>query len=216
MMSKKLEMILNSAIKRANQLRHEYLTLETILLEFVTSDPQFQEILRGCGAEPQGLQKELEEFINDESNFSILDQGQISLLSEKQFVDEELRALARDSGIQYQPEISTSLQRVIQRAAIHVQSSGKKTIRGVNLLVAMFQEKESFAVYVLRKHGIERFDVVRIISHGLDQSLTESRRQGASQEAGGEGEHIHGEEGGAKGGARAIDQFATNLNDLAE
>lgn len=215
MMSKKLEMILNSAIKRANQLRHEYLTLETILLELVSSDVQVQEILRGCGAEPNGLQKELEDFINDESNFSILDQGQISLLSEKQFVDEELRELARESGIQYQPEISTSLQRVIQRAAIHVQSSGKKTIRGINLLVAMFQEKESFAVYVLRKHGIERFDVVRIISHGLDQSLTESRRQGANPEIG-EGEHVHGDESSGKGGARALDQFATNLNDLAE
>ena len=210
-MSKKLELILNSAIKRANQLRHEYLTLETILLELVSNDEQVQEILRGCGVEPDAMKKELESFINDESNFSILDPNQISLLSEKQFVDEELRALAKESGIQYQPEISTSLQRVIQRAAIHVQSSGKKTIRGVNLLVAMFQEKESFAVYVLRKQGIERFDVVRIISHGLDQSLTENRRQGAP-------EHVENEQAGGEGGkagSSAIEQFATNLNELA-
>lgn len=212
MMSKKLELVLNSAIKRANQLRHEYLTLETILLELVSTDAQVQEILRGCHVEPDTVQKELEEFINDESNFSILDQGQITLLSEKQFVDEELRQLAKESGIQYQPEISTSLQRVIQRAAIHVQSSGKKTIRGVNLLVAMFQEKESFAVYTLRKHGIERFDVVRIISHGLDQSLTETRRQGANPEI---GDADVDQQSGGKSGSTALEQFATNLNDLA-
>lgn len=214
MMSKKLELILNSAIKRANQLRHEYLTLETILLELVSSDAQVQEILRSCGVEPMVVQRELEDFIQDASNFSILDQTQISLLSQKQFVDEELRELARESGIEYQPEISTSLQRVIQRAAIHVQSSGKKTIRGVNLLVAMFQEKESFAVYVLRKNGVERFDVVRTISHGLDQSMTEDRRQGSASSEEIEGELGTGE--GLKSGTRAIDQYAINLNVLAE
>lgn len=214
MMSKKLELILNSAIKKANALKHEYLTLETILLELVSNDAQVQEILRSCGVESSTVQKELEDFINDSSNFSILDQAQISLLSEKQFVDEELRELARESGIEYQPEISTSLQRVIQRAAIHVQSSGKKTIRGVNILVAMFQEKESFAVYVLRKHGVERFDVVRTISHGLDQSLTENRRQGSASSEAADGESIDGSGGNAS--ARALDQYAVNLNLLAE
>lgn len=211
MMSKKLEIILNSSIKKANKLKHEYLTLETILLELVTNDDQVQEIIKSCGVETTQVQKELEDFINDSSNFSILDQTQITLLSEKQFVDEELRSLARDSGIEYQPEISASLQRVIQRAAIHVQSSGKKTIRGINLLVAMFQEKESFAVYVLRKHGVERFDVVRAISHGLDQSLTENRRQGEANP-----EEQDPELGGSGKNSRAIDQYALNLNEMAE
>ncbi len=210
MMSKKLELILNSAIKRANQLHHEYLTLETILLELVSSDAQVQEVLRGCQTDPVVVQKELEEFINDSSNFSILDQGQIALLSEKQFVDEELRALARESGIEYQPEISSSLQRVIQRAAIHVQSSGKKTIRGINLLVAMFQEKESFAVYVLRKHGIERFDVVRMISHGLDQAMTENKRAGSMTD------DTETESTEATSSGQSLEQFALNLNDLAQ
>ncbi len=211
MMSKKLEIILNSSIKKANKLKHEYLTLETILLELVTNDEQVQEIIRSTGVETAVVKKELEDFINDSSNFSILDQTQITLLSEKQFVDEELRSLARDSGIEYQPEISASLQRVIQRAAIHVQSSGKKTIRGINLLVAMFQEKESFAVYVLRKHGVERFDVVRAISHGLDQSLTENRRQGEANP-----EEQDPELGGSGKNSRAIDQYALNLNEMAE
>ena len=100
MMSKKLEIILNSSIKKANQLKHEYLTLETILLELVTNDEQVQEIIRSAGVETAQVKKELENFINDSSNFSILDQTQITLLSEKQFVDEELRSLARDSGIE--------------------------------------------------------------------------------------------------------------------
>ncbi|EQC47997.1 ATP-dependent Clp protease ATP-binding subunit ClpA [Bacteriovorax sp. Seq25_V] len=167
MMSKKLETIINEAIRRANGLKHEYLTLENVLLAML-GDEQVVDILTHCGAEVSEMRRDLEEFISDESNFSILSSEQIEDLSKRQFVNDELRSLAKENGIEYQPEISLALQRVIQRAAIHVQSAGKRHIKGVNLLVALFQEKESFALYTIQKQGIERFDIVRAISHGID------------------------------------------------
>ena len=171
MMSKKLEVIINSAIRKANELKHEYLTLESMLLAML-DDEQVLEVITNCDADPNEIRAELEEFLNNPQNFSILSEQEVEELSKKQFVDDDLRQLAKDSGIVYQPEISLSLQRVIQRAAIHVQSSGKRHIRGINLLVSMFQEKESFALYTLLKRGVGRFDIVKYISHGLDQPET--------------------------------------------
>ncbi|MGB0452727.1 MAG: ATP-dependent Clp protease ATP-binding subunit ClpA [Bacteriovoracaceae bacterium] len=173
MMSRKLEQIINSSIKLANVRRHEYLTLESILLSMLQEDDVVKEILKGCGADTESMTNELEQFLDDEGNFSILSEGQIHDLGEKQFVDDELRRLAGESGIRYQPEISMSLQRVIQRAALHVQSSGKREIKGTNLLVAMFQEKESFALYTIQKQGVNRLDIVKTISHNLDKPTTQ-------------------------------------------
>jgi ATP-dependent Clp protease ATP-binding subunit ClpA len=170
-MSKKLEVIINQAIRLANEFRHEYLTLESVLLSMLDDD-QVLDILQDCGADIDEVKQELHDFINDKDNFSILSEGEVKELSEQQFVDEELRKLASENGITYQPEISVGLQRVIQRAAIHVQSSGKRHIRGINILVAMFQEKESFALYTILKQGVERFDVVKHIAHGQDEPLT--------------------------------------------
>lgn len=212
MMSKKLELIINSAIKLANERRHEYLTLESILYAMM-EDEQVLEIITGCGADPQVIKEELEDFLDNTNNFSILTPEQVQDLSEKQFVDEDLRKLAADSGIVYQPEISLTLQRVIQRAAIHVQSSGKQHIRGINLLVAMFQEKESFALYLLQKSGIERFDVVKTISHGLDKAVT----QADSQEVVEHEEEDYGEGSiNTKKKNKALDKYALDLNQLAE
>ncbi len=218
MMSKKLEVIINGAIRRANALRHEYLTLEAMLLSML-DDEQVLEVIKGCDVNPEDIRKDLEDFLDDKENFSILTEGEVEELSKKQFVDEELRKLARESGITYQPEISLSLQRVIQRAAIHVQSSGKRHIRGINLLVAMFQEKESFALYTLQKRGIERFDVVKYISHGLDQPETTGPKEieeaevnelgaGAASE-----ETIEGK--GKSKKYKFLEQYAQNLNELA-
>ena len=210
MMSKKLEVIINTAIRKANELKHEYLTLEAMLLAML-EDEQVLEVITNCEADPEEIRNELEEFLNNSSNFSILSDDQVAELSRKQFVDDDLRQLAKDSGIVYQPEISLSLQRVIQRAAIHVQSSGKRHIRGINLLVAMFQEKESFALYTLLKRGVGRFDIVKYISHGIDKPDT-------SEEIVEEAE-VHEEEmDEAKGKSpkyKFLEQYALNLNDLA-
>lgn len=207
MMSKKLEMIMNSAIKRANELRHEYLTLESVLLAML-DDQQVVHVLKECGVNIEEMRQELDTFIKTPDNFSILSETEVEELSEKQFVDEDLRKMARESGIMYQPEISLALQRVIQRAAIHVQSSGKQQILGINLLVAVFQEKESFALYTLQKRGVERFDVVQIIAHGMDEaSATEPGRDGQ-------------EELGAKPAGQAkkgpLEEFTINLNEQAK
>lgn len=206
-MSKKLEMIMNSAIKRANELRHEYLTLESVLLAML-DDQQVVHVLKECGVNIEEMRQELDTFIKTPDNFSILSETEVEELSEKQFVDEDLRKMARESGIMYQPEISLALQRVIQRAAIHVQSSGKQQILGINLLVAVFQEKESFALYTLQKRGVERFDVVQIIAHGMDEaSATEPGRDGQ-------------EELGAKPAGQAkkgpLEEFTINLNEQAK
>ena len=213
MMSKKLEVIINGAIKRANTLRHEYLTLEAMLLSML-NDEQVVEVIKSCNVDHEEIRQDLEEFINDSKNFSILSESEIEELSKRQFVDEDLRRLARESGISYQPEISLSLQRVIQRAAIHVQSSNKRHIRGINLLVAMFQEKESFALYTLQKRGIERFDVVKFISHGLDQPETSqimSPNDNLEEDEVSEG----AKESGKGSKYKFLEQFAQNLNELA-
>ncbi|MAF77578.1 MAG: ATP-dependent Clp protease ATP-binding subunit ClpA [Halobacteriovoraceae bacterium] len=211
MMSKKLEVIINSAIRKANELKHEYLTLESMLLAML-DDEQVLEVITNCDADPNEIRAELEEFLNNPQNFSILSEQEVEELSKKQFVDDDLRQLAKDSGIVYQPEISLSLQRVIQRAAIHVQSSGKRHIRGINLLVSMFQEKESFALYTLLKRGVGRFDIVKYISHGLDQPETTDSEEVI------EDANLHEEDINAKGKApkyKFLEQYALNLNELA-
>ena len=140
MQSISLELILNLAFHKANQLKHEYLTIEIIFLSVLT-DPEVQNILRQCGADLDKMNEELLSFINDESNFSILTDEEIKELSAKQFTNPSFRLLASENGILYQPEVSLSLGRMFQRAAIHVQSSGKKDILGVNLLIATFNEE---------------------------------------------------------------------------
>jgi len=168
MMSEKLETIMNEAVKKANFLKHEYLTLENVLLALL-KDKESIVVLEKCEINIIELRKELEDFLKQNDHFSILSDDQVEELGKTQFIDEDVRKLANENGIYYQPEISLSLQRVIQRAAIHVQSAGKRHISGINLLVAIFQEKESFATYVLQKRGVERFDIIKIISHGLDE-----------------------------------------------
>lgn len=140
------------------------------------------------------------------SRILVFFQMSIEELSRKQFVDAELRELARENGITYQPEISLGLQRVIQRAAIHVQSSGKKDIYGVNLLVAFFSENESFVSYLLEAHGVEKFDVVKLIAHGIDRPV--------NFEAAGINESIRNELGeGSEKKVSALEEYCTNLND---
>ncbi len=142
------------------------------MFKALLDDLEVRSILESCGADLIQMENDLDNFLSSEENFSILSDEAIEELSKKQFSDSELRELARESGIVYQPEISMGLQRVIQRAAIHVQSSGKKDILGVNLLVAFFNEPESYVSYLLDAQDVEKFDVVKLIAHGSDRPVT--------------------------------------------
>ena len=201
----RLEVIINSAVVKANLLRHEYLTLE-IMFKSMLEDKEVRNILEACQVKISEMEKELDQFIADNDNFSILSEEDVLELSRKQFVDVELRELARENGISYQPEISLGLQRVIQRAAIHVQSSGKKDILGVNLLVAVFSEPECFVSYLLDSHGVEKFDVVKIIAHGSDRPV--------NSEGDSINETIRAEFGEIpEKKASALEEYCLNLND---
>lgn len=207
MMSRELEVIINLAIRKANELKHEYLTLESILYSLLT-DPIVVDTLEKCHGDVPRLKSELEAFLAEDDNFSILTEEQIDELSKKQFANEDIRKIANESGIKYQPEISMALQRVIQRAAVHVQSSGQKHIKGINILVAMFHEKESFALYSLEKQNVKRFDVIQYISHGMDKNTDSSPNPDNVTPI--DGEHHET----ANPGAKYLSQFAICLNDL--
>ena len=207
MISQKLEQILNKAIKRANEKKHEFLTLENVLLSML-EDETVNEILNDCGANLEDLKEDLSSFIDEDSNFSLLREDEIQDLNRKQFGNEQLREIARENGILYQPEISLSLQRVIQRAAIHIQSSGKKSIQAINLLVAMFSEKESHATYFLERQGVSRIDIVEKIAHTADRPVN-GQEESVNIET--PGETFRKEEKYEK----ALSEFTTNLNNLA-
>jgi len=207
MISQKLEQILNKAIKRANEKKHEFLTLENVLLSML-EDETVIEILMDCGANLNDLKTDLGNFLDEDSNFSLLSEDEIQDLNRKQFGNDQLREIARENGIMYQPEISLSLQRVIQRAAIHIQSSGKKSIQAINLLVAMFSEKESHATYFLERQGVTRIDIVEKIAHSTDRPVNRQEEAGIEQ---GTGETFRKEEKYEK----ALSEFTTNLNELA-
>ncbi len=203
MMSKKLDILFNRAVKRANEFKHEFLTLEGILYVLM-EDSEVCDVLTECGADLEEIKNSLEEFLGQNDNFSILSDEQIDELGEEQFADPEIRRLASGEGIFYQPELSMALQRVLQRAAIHVQSSGKDQIKGVNILASMFHEKESYAIYILELQGVDRLQVIKALAHGVDKPLTEEE----------EGEDIS-QKGGSRDKKSALEEYAINLNRLA-
>ena len=141
--SREFEIALTLAIKEARQRRHEFLCLEHVLYA-LSFDEDVAEILRNCGGEVKQLQKDLVQFFEDN----------IEALSEESDVD---------------PQQTSGFQRVLQRAAMHVQSSGKDLVEGRNFLVALFREENSHALYFLQKQGISRLDVLNYISHGISK-----------------------------------------------
>lgn len=203
MISTELELLLNRAIKKANELKHEFLTMENVLLALL-SDAVVQRVLKECEANIKELAEEVKAFVEDNKNFSILTDEDIEELSKEQFANDEMREIAKNSGIYYQPEISISLQKIIQRAAVHVQSSGKKAIKPINLLIAMFSAKESHAVYFLHKQGLERSKLVQKVAHGLDKAITSNDNPVEVDPLATEDK-----------GQRILDEFTTNLNELA-
>ncbi len=160
MLNKDLELTLNLAFRFARERRHEYMTVEHLLLALL-DNPAAGEALRSCGANIEKLRQELASFID--STTPVLPEGE----------------LERDT----QPTLG--FQRVLQRAVFHVQSSGKSEVTGANVLVAIFSEQESQAVYLLKKIDITRLDVVNFISHGvtktekLDQHDEHAQEEGA-------------------------------------
>ena len=181
MLSTELEFCLNQAFRQARAQRHEFLTVEQLLLALLDA-PRVREVLEGCGAQLERLAMELKEHI--ESNTPQLPEGE----------EREV-----------QPTLG--FQRVLQRALFHVQSSGRKEVGVVNVLVAIFSEKQSHAVYLLSRQNVTRLDVVHFISHGLTRS-SEPKSEG-EEAATGESERD------AEGGS-ALDKYTTNLNRQAQ
>ncbi|UCG71965.1 MAG: ATP-dependent Clp protease ATP-binding subunit ClpA [Chromatiales bacterium] len=182
MLSSELEYCLNEAFNQARNERHEYMTVEHLLLALMNI-PHVEEILKSCGADLERLRKDLTSFI-----------------------EESTPRLSGEEGEEVQPTLG--FQRVLQRAVFHVQSSGKKEVRGENVLVAIFGEKQSHAVYLLGLQDVSRLDVVNFIAHGLskvDEGGSDTRRDSK-----GDGE-VEGE-----GGASPLESFAVNLNRRAE
>ena len=183
MLSNELESCLNSAFQMARDGRHEFLTVEHLLLAILET-PRVKEILRACGGDATRLAADLREHI--EQSTPRLPEG-----------DER----------EVQPTLG--FQRVLQRAVFHVQSSGRKEVGVGNVLVAIFSEKQSHAVFLLGRQDVARLDVVNYISHGMSKIAEERGEQkdepAAAQQAGPEAD---------QGGA--LEKYASNLNRLAE
>jgi ATP-dependent Clp protease ATP-binding subunit ClpA len=186
MLSSELEYCLNEAFQRAREERHEFITVEHLLLALLDT-PQVIEALKACGAEVGRLRRELKEFIEDST--PRVHRGE-------------------DADLDVQPTLG--FQRVLQRAVFHVQSSGKKEVTPLNVLVAIFSEKQSQAVYLLGLQDIARLDIVNYVSHGVAKS---QGGQGARHE-GEEHAPLDGEP--AAGDGSALERFTSNLNALAE
>ena len=166
MFSKDLEHSIGQCYKRARDARHEFMTVEHLLLALL-DNPSAEAVLKAIGADFPRLRGALEEAIEVSVN-----------------------RLAEDDGRDTQPTLG--FQRVLQRAVYHVQSSGKKEVTGANVLVAIFGEKDSHAVYFLNQQDVHRLDVVNYISHGIARSGEDEPAQpqdGEAKPEGGEGEH---------------------------
>ena len=178
MIAQELEVSLHMAFVEARQKRHEFITVEHLLLALL-DNPSAAEVLRACAADIEGLRKELLTFIN-----------------------EHTPTVAGSDEIDTQPTLG--FQRVIQRAILHVQSSGKKEVTGANVLVAIFGEKDSHAVFFLQRQNVTRLDVVNFISHGITKTPQSRGKEEAAET------EVESQE---KSGA--LESFTQNLNHLA-
>ncbi|MFN7784056.1 MAG: ATP-dependent Clp protease ATP-binding subunit ClpA [Lysobacterales bacterium] len=182
MFSKDLEFSIGQCYKQAREARHEFMTVEHLLLSLL-ENPSAVAVLRACGADLTRLGQELRNIIS-----------------------ETVPVLAADDTRDTQPTLG--FQRVLQRAVYHVQSSGRKEVTGANVLVAIFGEKDSHAVYFLGQQEISRLDVVNYISHGVAK-LSSEQVKPAEPEAQKEGE-------GEEGKANPLSEYASNLNEQAK
>jgi ATP-dependent Clp protease ATP-binding subunit ClpA len=181
MLSKELEFSINLAFREARDRRHEFMTVEHLLLALL-DNPSAAEVLRASGANIEKLKRDLQSFIR-----------------------ENTPVLSADDPRETQPTLG--FQRVLQRAVLHVQSSGNKEVTGANVLVAIFGEQESQAVFLLKQQDVNRLDVVNYISHGISKVPDENDQSSSTSSD---------DETSPEGNApRPLDNFATNLNELA-
>jgi ATP-dependent Clp protease ATP-binding subunit ClpA len=184
MLSKDLESTLNQAFKGARAKRHEFMTVEHLLLALLDNQSA-AEVLKACGSDLNKLRMDLVEFVDSTT------------------------PLIPDDDEERETQPTLGFQRVLQRAVFHVQSSGKKEVTGANVLVAIFSEQESQAVYFLHKQSVARLDVVNFITHGISKvgdrgdSAEESHVEQSEEEVAHPGE------------SSPLDSFATNLNEMA-
>jgi len=179
-LSNELEYCLNDAFHQAREARHEYLTVEHLLLAILDT-PKVREVLRACGADLGKLKQELKEHI-----------------------DQSTPRLEEGEEREVQPTLG--FQRVLQRAVFHVQSSGKKEVGVANVLVAIFSEKQSHAVFLLNRQHVTRLDVVNYISHGLSKIAEEKTDKEDAQ-----ADTERDPEGGS-----ALEKYTSNLNRMAQ
>jgi ATP-dependent Clp protease ATP-binding subunit ClpA len=184
MLSKELEFSLSQGFKQAREKLHEFMTIEHLLLTLL-DNPTAAEVLRACGADADLLRRDVSTFI-----------------------DETTPLIPEDDTRETQPTLG--FQRVLQRAVFHVQSSGKKEVTGANVLVAIFSEQESQAVYFLHQQDVSRLDVLNYISHGI------SKVHGDSEEEGGIAPASTDEDEVATPGKNPLESYATNLNEQAK
>jgi len=181
MLSKELETTLNAAFQQARDKRHEFMTVEHLLLALLDNNAATQ-VLKACGVDLNALRKDLNSFL-----------------------DESTPKLGQKDERDTQPTIG--FQRVLQRAVFHVQSSGKKEVTGANVLVAIFGERESQAVYFLDKQQVTRLDVVNFISHGISK-VNEEAEAATNQEE-------QQEQAEATQAKNPLEAFTINLNEQA-
>ncbi len=191
--SQSLEAALHRALELANQRSHEYATLEHLLLALV-DDRDAGSVMKACNVDVDKLRRRVTEFL-----------------------DSELKSLESKAATEAQP--TTSFQRVIHRAVVHVQSSGREEVTGANVLVAMFAERESHAAFFLQEQDMTRFDAVQYISHGIAKrpGMSEPRSVRGAEEDEGNGEGGSGEGGNSKKQAQdALNAYCVNLNKKAK
>ncbi|MGH6785584.1 MAG: AAA family ATPase, partial [Novosphingobium sp.] len=184
-----LEKTLHAALSNASERAHEYATLEHLLLALI-DDADAAQVMQACGVELGEL-------------------GEVV----KQYLDQEYQSLKTEE--KGDPSPTAGFQRVIQRAILHVQSSGKDTVTGANVLVALFSERDSYAVYFLQQQDMSRLDAVSFISHGIGKGgkrIEDKTPKGAESEV-----PAAEDKGDAKAGKKdsALDQFTINLNEKA-
>lgn len=190
MLSKDLEVTLNLAFKGARSKRHEFMTVEHLLLALIDNESAAN-VLRACGADLNNLRKDLIEFVDSTT----------PLIPEN------------DTERETQPTLG--FQRVLQRAVFHVQSSGKKEVTGANVLVAIFSEQESQAVYYLKQQSIARIDVVNFITHGISKVAGHPDHSDHSIDPGHEQHDEDGIGGEGSPTQSPLESYASNLNEQA-
>ena len=184
MLNRELEVTLNLAFKEARSKRHEFMTVEHLLLALLDNEAAAT-VLRACGANLEKLKHDLQEFIDSTTPLIPV----------------------HDEDRETQPTLG--FQRVLQRAVFHVQSSGKREVTGANVLVAIFSEQESQAVFLLKQQSVARIDVVNFIAHGISKVPGHGEHSDSDHE-------MQDEEGGeSSSSSNPLDAYASNLNELA-